>query len=120
MYGTRRAIIIIDIIYYNCYNRHRRRRRHGRYRISIEMYRWSINERPVVASGLRAAEAALYKWTYKYSIINTKIVTLAFSLSHSRIYELPGRVLDTKTLIPLCAYDVYAYTLYSYIPHEPP
>lgn len=61
-----------------------------------------------MAGGLRAAVAALYKWTYKYNIINTKIVTLAFSLSHSRIYELPGRVLDTKTLIPLCAYDVYA------------
>lgn len=37
MYGTRRAIIIIiDIIYYNCYNRHRRRR-HGRYRIDRDV-----------------------------------------------------------------------------------
>lgn len=38
-------------------------------------------------------------------------MTPAFSLSHSRIYELSGRVLDTKTLIPLCANDVLIHIL---------
>lgn len=35
MYGTRRAIIIIVIIYYNCYNRRCRSRR--RYRINRDV-----------------------------------------------------------------------------------